>query len=103
MEALRSGTLHGALYLGMEQDLGTLEPGKLADLIVFEQGANPTLDIRDSERIEYVIANGRIFDAKTMHQVGNHPAKRAAFYWETNPLGARVLMADPAGCAGCRP
>ncbi len=102
MEALRSGTLHGALYLGMEQDLGTLEPGKLADLIVFEQGANPTLDIRDSERIEYVMANGRIFDAKTMHQLGNHPAKRAGFYWEVNPLGARVLMADPAGCAGCR-
>jgi Tol biopolymer transport system component/imidazolonepropionase-like amidohydrolase len=102
LEALRSGTLHGALYLGLDKDLGTIETGKLADLIIFEEDADPTKDIRQSQNIEWVIANGRMFEAKTMNEIGNHPRIRKPFYWEQSPLASGLIMHDPAVCAGCQ-
>jgi len=80
MEALRSATLNGARYLGLDKDLGSLEEGKLADLIVID--ANPLDDIHNSEKISYTMVNGRIYNARTMDEVGNHPKKRQPFYWE---------------------
>jgi imidazolonepropionase-like amidohydrolase/Tol biopolymer transport system component len=78
-EALRSGTAKGAAYLGLDRDLGTIEPGKLADLAVIE--GNPLQDIRQSEKVQYAVANGRVYDAATLTEVGS-PAKRAAYWWE---------------------
>jgi imidazolonepropionase-like amidohydrolase/Tol biopolymer transport system component len=80
LQALRSATLSGAKYLGMDKDIGSLEVGKLADLIVLEK--NPLADIRNTESVKYVMVNGRIYDAATMDEVGNRPRKRAKFYWE---------------------
>lgn len=80
MEAIRCATLYGAQYLGLDNDLGSLEPGKLADLIVMEK--NPLENIRNSESIRYVMKNGRMYDANTMDEIGNHPKKREKFYWE---------------------
>jgi Tol biopolymer transport system component/imidazolonepropionase-like amidohydrolase len=80
MEALRCATIYGAHYVGLDDDIGSLEAGKLADLIVLN--ANPLDDIYNSEKIQYVMANGRIFDAMTMNEAGNHPDERTAFYWE---------------------
>ena len=102
LEALRSGTIHGAQYLGLDRDLGTIETGKLADLIIFEKDADPTVNIRQSQNIEWVIANGRLFEAKTMNEVGNHPNERKPFYWEQSPLASGLIMHDPATCAGCQ-
>jgi imidazolonepropionase-like amidohydrolase len=56
-EALRCGTLFGAQYLGMDKDLGSIEAGKLADMIVLEK--NPLTDIRDTDSIKYTMLNGR--------------------------------------------
>ncbi|MBI3950708.1 MAG: PD40 domain-containing protein [Acidobacteria bacterium] len=83
MEALRAGTLDGARYIGLDRDLGLIEAGKLADLVVLER--NPLEDIRNSEQIRYTIVNGRIFDTRTMDEIGNHPRKRKPFYWEKEP------------------
>ena len=63
MEALRSATLSGAQYLGLDGDLGSLAVGKLADLIVLD--ANPLEDIRNTDTTRMVMANGRLFDAVT--------------------------------------
>ncbi|UCC97362.1 MAG: PD40 domain-containing protein [Phycisphaerales bacterium] len=82
MEAIRAATLDAARYLGFDDDIGSLEPGKLADLVVLE--GNPLEDIRQSERIRYTMVNGRIYDARTLDQVGNHPEKRGPFYWEVD-------------------
>ncbi len=79
-EALRAGTLDGAKYLGLDRDLGSLEAGKLADLIVLEK--NPLENIRNSTSIVYTIVNGRVYEASTMNQVGNHPGKREKLFWE---------------------
>jgi imidazolonepropionase-like amidohydrolase len=79
-QALKCGTWNGARYLGLDADLGSLEPGKLADLIVID--GNPLADIRQSEKVLYTVVNGRLYDAATMNQAGNHPAPRAKYYWE---------------------
>jgi imidazolonepropionase-like amidohydrolase len=79
-QALRAATLNGAVYLGLDADLGSLEPGKLADVVVV--GGNPLEDIRSSERVRWTVIGGRVFDAATMNQVGNYPAARGPFWWE---------------------
>lgn len=61
IDALRSATLRGAQYLGLDGDLGSLEPGKLADFVVLNQ--NPLSNIRHSESIHMVVKNGYIRDA----------------------------------------
>ena len=80
LEAIRCATLYGAQYIGLDGDLGSLEPGKLADLIVMER--NPLEDIHNSRTIVFVMKNGRLYDAETMNEVGNHSTKREGFYWE---------------------
>ncbi|HXA17923.1 MAG TPA: amidohydrolase family protein [Thermoanaerobaculia bacterium] len=80
LQAIRAATLSGAHYIGMDRDIGSLEPGKIADLLVLD--ANPLDNIRNSESIRYTIANGRIFDAMTMNEIGNHPRNRQPFHFE---------------------
>lgn len=79
-EALRSATLHGAHYLGMDADLGSIEAGKLADLVVLE--GNPLDDIRNSETARYTMVNGRLFDARTLDQVWPEQRARGTLPWE---------------------
>jgi imidazolonepropionase-like amidohydrolase len=79
-EALRAATWNGAHYLGLDGDLGSLEVGKLADLAVLDE--NPLEDVRKSESVRYVMVNGRLYDAATMNQIGNHPEERRKFFWE---------------------
>jgi imidazolonepropionase-like amidohydrolase/Tol biopolymer transport system component len=80
LEALRCATLNGARYLAMDADIGSIEPGKLADLAVLD--ANPLENIRNTESVRYTVVNGRVFDAATMNEVGNHPRTRQKFYFE---------------------
>ena len=60
VEALRMATLNPARCFGLEKDLGTVTPGKLADLLLLD--ANPLDDIRHTTKIAAVVANGRLYD-----------------------------------------
>lgn len=62
MDILRIATLEPARYLRALDSLGTIAPGKLADLVLLN--ANPLLDIRNTRQIAAVVANGRLYDAK---------------------------------------
>ncbi len=75
LEALRSATLNPAKFFGLEQTLGTVEPGKIADLVLLD--ANPLVDIRNTQRINAVVSNGRLFDRKVLDQM-LHEAEGAA-------------------------
>ena len=70
-EAMRAATRHGAEMLGIAQDVGTIEIGKLADLVILEH--NPQENIRASDDIVYVIKGGVVYDADTLKQV--HPTE----------------------------
>ena len=79
-EALRSATLHGAMYLGLDNELGSIEAGKLADLVVLD--GNPLENIRATANVTYVMVNGRLYDAAAMNQIAPEPSTRGLFYWE---------------------
>lgn len=81
-EALRAATLNGAEYLGMGKEIGSLETGKLADLIVLDK--NPLEDIQNSEHVKYTMINGRLYDAATMAELGNYDRKPGKFWWEND-------------------
>lgn len=98
-EALRSGTLHGAWYLGLDGDLGSLSPGKLADIAVIE--GNPLQDIRQSENIRYVIANGRLYDAATMAQLHPRQVPAPSYFFERDGVRTDGEIRGHDGCRGC--
>src|SRR5690606_1030710 len=80
LEALKAATIHAADYIGAGQDVGSLEAGKLADLIILDK--NPLEDIENTRFIDKVMINGRLFEAETMNQIGHQPGKRLPFFWE---------------------
>jgi imidazolonepropionase-like amidohydrolase len=82
LQAIRCATMNGASYLGMDKEIGSLETGKLADLIVLNE--NPLIDIRNSEKIKYVMINGRLYDAESMNETGNREKPRMRFWWQQN-------------------
>ncbi|TMO60814.1 amidohydrolase family protein [Pseudoalteromonas aurantia] len=86
-EALRSGTIDGAKYLGMDHDIGTIEKGKIADLAIIE--GDVLNDIRQSEHVAYTVINGRIYDAESMNEIGNYDQKRTTFFFEN---GSKTQM-----------
>ncbi|MFL6208142.1 MAG: amidohydrolase family protein [Pyrinomonadaceae bacterium] len=80
LEALRCATLYGAQYLGLDGDIGSLEPGKLADLVVLDK--NPLDNIRNSESIHNVMINGVLYETEQMNEVYPEQKPRAKFFWE---------------------
>jgi imidazolonepropionase-like amidohydrolase/Tol biopolymer transport system component len=85
VEALRAGTIESARSLGYDKDIGSLEAGKLADLVVLD--ADPTADIRNSDKVSKVMINGRLYDAATLNEEVTGSRKRPAYWWETGGSG----------------
>ena len=80
VEALRAGTIEPAKSLGMDRDVGSLEVGKLADLVILT--ADPAENIRNSDDIAQVMLGGRLYDAKTMNETVTGDARRKPYWWE---------------------
>jgi len=80
LQVLKCATINGAEYLGMSKEIGSLEPGKLADLIVLDE--NPLEDIRNTEHIKYVMLNGRLYD-ENLNETGNSEKLRNKMWWQT--------------------
>ncbi|MBF5046284.1 amidohydrolase family protein [Aggregicoccus sp. 17bor-14] len=81
LQALRAATLEGAQYLGLDRDVGSLEVGKLADLLVLDQ--NPLEALKNTQSIRYTLANGRLYDAHTMNELAPRQRARGPFWFET--------------------
>lgn len=78
-EILRAATIDGAHILGAPEDLGSIEVGKLADMVILN--ANPLDDIRNTEEIDRVIQNGRLFDANTLNQIWPEQTEFKTGWW----------------------
>jgi imidazolonepropionase-like amidohydrolase len=97
LEALRVGTLNGARYLGLERDLGSLEPGKLGDLLVLDE--DPLTDIHHSRSVRFTVLGGRVYDSATMNELWPTRVTRPPLYFEldgaqTWPTGAAAASTD---------
>ena len=82
LQALQAATMNPARTLGLDRDLGSLEVGKLADLVVLD--ANPLDNIRNSEKVSHVMQGGRLYNAATLNEEVTGNRRRQAYWWETS-------------------
>ena len=80
LEALQAATVMPARHLGFDADIGSLEVGKLADLVIMR--ANPLDDIGNTDEIDMVMLNGRLYDAATMNETVTGDHDRQPYFWE---------------------
>jgi Tol biopolymer transport system component/imidazolonepropionase-like amidohydrolase len=83
-DTLRTATIFGAEAIGLAKDVGSIETGKLADLIVLDR--DPLADIRNTDSIRFVMKNGEFFEAETLDQIW--PVAKPLgpqYWWNTGP------------------
>jgi imidazolonepropionase-like amidohydrolase len=81
-ETLHCATMLGAESIGLDKELGSIEPGKLADLVVLN--SNPLDNIQNSRDIRYVVKNGVVYDGDTLDEVWPAPKKFPPFFWKAS-------------------
>ncbi|WP_409432933.1 amidohydrolase family protein [Litorimonas sp. RW-G-Af-16] len=80
LQALSTATVLPAQHLGFFDDIGSLEAGKLADLVILDK--DPTEDIRNTDSVEHVMIGGRLYEADTMNEIVTGDTKRLPYWWE---------------------
>ncbi len=78
-DAIQTATINGATYHGLDRDLGSIEVGKLADLVVLS--ANPLVDIRNTQAIRFVMKNGVLYDGSDASRVYPDPEPMGRMYF----------------------
>ena len=79
METLKAATIGSAEVIGHSDDVGSLEPGKFADLLILD--ADPLADIANAMKIGAVMKNGRLYDPMTLDEIWPDPRKRPAAWF----------------------
>lgn len=80
MEVMRVATINGAKAIGLDQDIGSLETGKLADLIVLDK--NPLQDIHNTNSIRWVMRGGVVYEGDTLNEVYPKTTTHPVSWWE---------------------
>jgi Tol biopolymer transport system component/imidazolonepropionase-like amidohydrolase len=82
MDVLRVATINGAESIGLGKQVGSLEAGKLADLLVLD--ANPLDDIKNTNTIRYVMKNGRVYEGNTLNEIWPRQRALPKQWWMTH-------------------
>ncbi|MEO8778972.1 MAG: amidohydrolase family protein [Rhodanobacter sp.] len=103
-EVLHAATMGSAETIGRQDEIGSLTPGKYADLVILQK--NPLEDIRNTLSIVQVMKNGRLYDAGTLDEI--YPeVKPLAPQWFSHERSAKPWSAhglrQPDSCASCTP
>lgn len=83
MQALRAATIDGACFVGLENDLGSISPGKIADLVIID--GDPLTDIKATARIDRVMKAGILYDAGTLARLWPTAAPPPPRPWRNPP------------------
>jgi Tol biopolymer transport system component len=86
LQALRTATIFPAMFIGIDRDVGSLEVGKLADLVVLN--SDPLANIRNTTDIRYVMKGGALYDGGTLDQIWPEAKPFQRFYWYTDGVQA---------------
>ncbi|HXQ77767.1 MAG TPA: amidohydrolase family protein, partial [Gemmatimonadaceae bacterium] len=81
-DVLRVATIFGAEAIGLAKYIGSIEPGKFADLQVLD--ANPLDDIKNTNTVHYVMKNGRLYDGNTLAEIWPRQRDVAKLWWQEN-------------------
>jgi len=84
MQALRTATLFPAKFIGVDQDVGSIVVGKVADLVVLN--SDPLVNIRNSTDIRYVMKSGVLYEGDTLDQVWPESKPFRKFFWSTEAM-----------------